>query len=74
MLALYLCFEVLRFLPAAIQPLYSAPALGSGGCLHMSANPPDISDEAAFRRVVTRWIDVCREALAWGDPDPRIKV
>jgi len=73
-LVLFLGFEALSFLPAVIQPLSSAPASGSGGCLHLNANPPDISDEEAFRRGVKRWIDICREAFAWGDPDPRIKV
>jgi TPR repeat protein len=73
-LALFLSFETLSFLPAVIQPLSSAPASGSGGCLYLNANPPDISDEEAFRGGVKRWIDICREAFAWGDPDPRIKV
>ena len=72
--ALVLGFQALSFLTAVIQPLSSAPVSGSGGCLHLHANPPDISDEDAFRRGVKRWIDVCREAFAWGDPDPGIKV
>ena len=43
-------------------------------CLRRQANPPDISDEEAFRRGLRRWIDVCREAVRSDDADPRLKV
>lgn len=42
-------------------------------CLRYAAAPPDISDEAAFRKGLATWLDTCRQALQADGSDPRIK-
>jgi TPR repeat protein len=75
------------FLPASPQPgpvstaqqpqnADATPASPRDECLSIAANPPKYLDlsEDVFRRAERAWGDTCRQALAAGDDDPRLKV
>src|SRR3954471_4643897 len=72
------------FLPASPQPAPAitapqagaAPASPRDECLRIAANPPSYLDlgEAAYRPLERAWGAVCRQALAAGEDDPRLKV
>jgi len=58
------------------QPAGAAPAAPRDECLRIAANPPSYLDlgEAAYRPLERAWGEACRQAIAAGDDDPRLKV
>jgi TPR repeat protein len=65
--------------PASTPPPQSAdatPASPRDECLRVAADPPKYLElsEDVYRRLERAWGDACRQALAAGDDDPRLKV